>query len=376
MGKEQIQVYNQIGKKRNNYDTTEYTSGSEFASSLTAALNTDADEVDIHIAGLGGSDFMCLSCDKISASKNAWIMTHSIQGQAQGSPADMRAEADLLDKMNSTWAELLAERTGLSVEDVTAKFLNAETWFTAQEALEAKLIDEILDYEAENVPEITASLSYQDAVERFTALKTGKAAIKAKPSFIAELTAFLTSRLNLTGKSAIKLTDNEESWIQSMIYYLQSIVDYCETIIDNSSNQELLAYAKDQMDTGSKAIIMLVTMLYGEEESDAATARVKDIVTKQAAKSKTAQLDSKDVIKAAAEFMQPKLDEKDAEIKRLTAQVNALEAKPVAKPTKVAADKKANVTPEDDEDRVLSDVERKVAQLKELDNFSWTDSRI
>jgi enoyl-CoA hydratase/carnithine racemase len=64
-----------------------------------------------------------------------------------GSAVDMRDAADLLDKVGGTLVDVYAARTGLSAEETRA-IMAAETWMTAEEALEAGFTDEVSAPEA------------------------------------------------------------------------------------------------------------------------------------------------------------------------------------------------------------------------------------
>ena len=71
------------------------------------------------------------------------MMIHEAWGVAVGTSADMLDMAALLEQQNTVLAELYAERSG---GDVAAfrDLMAAETWFTAQAAIDAGLADELL----------------------------------------------------------------------------------------------------------------------------------------------------------------------------------------------------------------------------------------
>ena len=71
----------------------------------------------------------------------------------------MRATADVLDKIGSGLVSTYAKRTGKSEDEITA-LLNAETWMTAQEAVDAGFATKVVDavqakasFELERLPE-------------------------------------------------------------------------------------------------------------------------------------------------------------------------------------------------------------------------------
>ena len=103
-------------------------------------------QCDIQIDGLAASmmTVIMLACRKISASKNAMIMIHNPSSGGGGDSQRLKKDAELLDKVKTLIVTSYSERTGLSEEELSV-MLDAETWLTAQEALEKGFIDEITD---------------------------------------------------------------------------------------------------------------------------------------------------------------------------------------------------------------------------------------
>ncbi len=85
-----------------------------------------------------------LAGDRIEAAQNSLVMIHNAQGIAWGSANDMRATAEIMDKHEQAIIPRYRERMSLSNDEIQA-LLDAETWYTADEALAAGLIDEIID---------------------------------------------------------------------------------------------------------------------------------------------------------------------------------------------------------------------------------------
>lgn len=103
-------------------------------------------QCDMQIDGLAASmmTIIMLGCRKISASKNAMIMIHNPQMGGGGDSKRLIKDAEILDKIKNLILTSYSERTGISEEELS-KMLDAETWLTAQEALEKGFIDEITD---------------------------------------------------------------------------------------------------------------------------------------------------------------------------------------------------------------------------------------
>src|SRR3990172_9734436 len=72
----------------------------------------------------------------------AQMMIHNASACAWGEAKDLRAMAELLDKITGVIAQVYADRTATPV-DGWREAMDAETWYTAEEAVEAGLADEV-----------------------------------------------------------------------------------------------------------------------------------------------------------------------------------------------------------------------------------------
>ncbi len=100
--------------------------------------------ITTYIDGLAASiaSVIALAGDKVIMAENALYMVHNPEGLAMGTATDMRSLADVLDKIASTMVGTYVSKTKKPETDIKA-MLDAETWMTADEALEAGFIDEI-----------------------------------------------------------------------------------------------------------------------------------------------------------------------------------------------------------------------------------------
>lgn len=114
------------------------------------ALKRHKGKVITHIDGLSASMASVISMvgDEVRMAENALLMIHNPWTQSQGEADDLRKEADLLDKIKETL--LTAYKRSNYSEDELSELMNAETWFTAKEALEAGFID-VIDGATEKV---------------------------------------------------------------------------------------------------------------------------------------------------------------------------------------------------------------------------------
>jgi hypothetical protein len=72
--------------------------------------------------------------DEIRMAANALMMIHGAWGVTQGDARDHEAQAITLRKMTEAAAAVYSARTGIPVDKIM-KLLDAETWFTADEAV-------------------------------------------------------------------------------------------------------------------------------------------------------------------------------------------------------------------------------------------------
>lgn len=127
--------------------------GSVFAArAMEQALRAHKGKVVVHIDGLAASaaTFVSMAGDEIVMAKGAMFMIHKAWTGMWGNAEDLRKEADLLDKIDGTLAETYAEKTGKDVASIS-EWMAAETWFTAQEALEAGFATSIAEAEAKSL---------------------------------------------------------------------------------------------------------------------------------------------------------------------------------------------------------------------------------
>lgn len=109
------------------------------------ALRNHRGNVTIYIDGIAASaaSFIAMAGDRIVAERTATLMIHDANGIAVGNAGDMRDMADLLEKCSANIASIYAERAGGTADD-WRKLMKAETWFTADEAKAAGLVDEVV----------------------------------------------------------------------------------------------------------------------------------------------------------------------------------------------------------------------------------------
>lgn len=103
-------------------------------------------KVIAHIDGLAASiaSVIAMAAEEIRISEAGFLMIHNAWGVALGSADDMRTMANLLDKTTASIRDVYVARTGKTADEVSA-WMDAETWFTADEAVEHGFATSVAD---------------------------------------------------------------------------------------------------------------------------------------------------------------------------------------------------------------------------------------
>ena len=94
------------------------------------------------------ASFIAQAGDEVIMARNAEMMIHDASGLAYGNADDMRELADVLDRLSNNIADIYAYNAGGTVPEWRG-LMKAETWFSAQEAVDQGLATSMLDVEDE-----------------------------------------------------------------------------------------------------------------------------------------------------------------------------------------------------------------------------------
>lgn len=112
------------------------------------ALKAHKANITCVVDGLAASaaSFIALAGDTVSIHESAMIMIHRAWGFAIGNQSDMADMATVLGKIDGQLADIYAKQTGKPADEMAAlmKGDSDGTWFTAQEAADINLVDEIV----------------------------------------------------------------------------------------------------------------------------------------------------------------------------------------------------------------------------------------
>jgi len=101
-------------------------------------------EVTVYIDSLAASiaSVIAMGGDRRIIARNAQMMIHDGHTVVVGDAADLRAQADRLEAVSDNIADIYADRCG-GTQKKWRSLMLAETWFSAREAVDAGLVDEV-----------------------------------------------------------------------------------------------------------------------------------------------------------------------------------------------------------------------------------------
>ncbi len=124
------------------YDTMQY-------------VNCDVSTTCVGLAASMGQFLLCAGAPgKRYALPHSRILMHQPLGQFQGQAADIAIQAEQIMYLKRMMAERIAQHTGQSIERIEADS-DRDRWFTADEAKEYGIVDQVISRAAEVVGEPT-----------------------------------------------------------------------------------------------------------------------------------------------------------------------------------------------------------------------------
>lgn len=111
---------------------------------MASAIAAHTGKVTAYIDGLAASaaTSLALAASEVVMVEGGLFMIHNAWTMAWGNKTELRATADLLDKVDSSIVATYARKTGAEDAQIVT-WMDAETWFTAQEALDAGFVDQV-----------------------------------------------------------------------------------------------------------------------------------------------------------------------------------------------------------------------------------------
>ena len=114
------------------------------AEAMCQAIRENGAKVTAHIEGLAASAATAIACacDEVLATPASKYMIHETWTMALGNKRELRSMADVLDKADQSLIDAYARRTGNTPDQLQA-WIEAETWFTAEEARRYGFVDTV-----------------------------------------------------------------------------------------------------------------------------------------------------------------------------------------------------------------------------------------
>jgi ATP-dependent Clp protease protease subunit len=196
-----------------------------------------------------------LAADNVKMTENAFMMIHRPWSYTMGNADELEATAELLDKMEAKLLDIytasVLKRRGYqnNLKEIITNMMAAETWLTAQEALEFGFIDEIVKVGEKNID----MLPLQNSLNKFLNVPA----------------ALLTNT---------KKEDEMGSSILEKIKSLLNSIDETPTV-ENVIEEEEKVIEEPEMDEVEKAISMLKEKGYivmSPDEMDAINSKQKE----------------------------------------------------------------------------------------------------
>lgn len=198
------------------------------------------------IDGMAGSaaSYIMLACDSIRAYGNASVFIHNPQSSFGGDAAKIEKIAKSLRKIEAQYVEQYVKRTGKSEEEIRA-VMDAETLFTAQEAKDFGLVDEVISDDAD--AERANAKNYFRMVAQFDYSKPFATAGRHKQSTQTKVTK-MTIKDKDGLKSALEsLKELEGDELKSKIDEINSAIEALEIKESKQDDSAAEAMGKEQI---------------------------------------------------------------------------------------------------------------------------------
>tara|TARA_B110000046_G_scaffold13342_1_gene13094 strand:+ start:22553 stop:23806 length:1254 start_codon:yes stop_codon:yes gene_type:complete len=213
------------------------------------AIKRMPQKVTAQIEGLAASiaTIIALGADEITMSQNSLFMIHNVWGGETGGAKDMRKAADLMEKMGDRLVNIYVSKTGKDESEIR-NWMDEETWFTADEALEAGFINYIEKPIALAAKFDVKKLNYKNTSLVVDMFNSNKKSLKMENQ-IEELRNFISDLFNKKNKveEVVNVLENEE--VSAKISELEGAI--------NASNESLTELTNSLGEKESNIVALL-----------------------------------------------------------------------------------------------------------------------
>lgn len=177
---------------------------------IANAIRLHPSNVTVQIDGIAASiaSVIAMAGDRIVMTPQSQLMIHDASGLCVGNSADMEEMAELLDLQSDNIADAYAARAGGTREEWRER-MRAESWYLAQEAVDAGLADEVLPTrkDAEPEPEAAMANAWDLSVFRYAGREEAPApqpVATAVPALSIEIGSVLTEEMVALLRASVK----------------------------------------------------------------------------------------------------------------------------------------------------------------------------
>lgn len=157
-GDDFTRTFNEMEKKFSNIDIRLHSYGGSVLEGTVIfnAIKRSKANVTVYIDGVAASmaSIIMLAAKKIVIAENAFIMIHVPSAAVEGSAQTLTDSAQLLKSMEKNFIKAYARKTRNTESEASALMDGRDHWFSAEEAKEMGLVDEIGDSVVENIQDI------------------------------------------------------------------------------------------------------------------------------------------------------------------------------------------------------------------------------
>lgn len=143
-----------------------------------------ASKKQIHTYNIGicasmGANIL-LAGDTVHAAKSSLTLLHNVWGLAVGNAKELRKAAESMDKHDDVLAEHVAGKLDITKDEVMSRFMDYDDhMFTAKEAKDEGLVDEVEDYHAKDAPDKVDNMTREQLLGSFKIGTSGTEGSKA-----------------------------------------------------------------------------------------------------------------------------------------------------------------------------------------------------
>ena len=198
-----------------------------------------------------------LAGDKVKMAENAFLMVHNPWSYMEGDAEDMRKQAEILEKMEmqiaDVYAQSIAKRKGKSYKSALAlalQYMEAETWFTADEALAAGFIDEVVSKEDYKKETFTALARFERVPEALFFNYSINTNMKSKTMLERFLAVFNETDEQETQNTAGDPLADARATLEAAGYLIlepEAKAEYDELVATDAQLEEVLAKAEAEI---------------------------------------------------------------------------------------------------------------------------------